>query len=134
NGTEHTPPPRQAARQAEARAGRGTAQIARLRPPAGPNDPTIAGARLRRGSGRRRGGARGGAEAGSHHGFRWRRTFTSGLGWRDDEATTLARPTLVVDSYLWKVYPAGRITVYGKDEFGLLFELGTGPERKRRFT
>src|SRR5881396_2221833 len=24
-----------------------------------------------------------------------------GLGWRDDEATTLARPTLVVDSYLW---------------------------------
>src|SRR5437899_10204275 len=66
--------------------------------------------------------------------LRWRRTLTSGMGWRDDEATTLARPTIVVDSYLWKVYPAGRITVYGKDEFGLLFELGTGPERKRRFT
>src|SRR5439155_19626595 len=65
---------------------------------------------------------------------RWRRTFTSGLGWRDDEATTLARPTIVVHSYTWKVYPAGRVTVYGKDEFGLLFELGTGPERKRRFT
>ena len=46
----------------------------------------------------------------------------------------MARRTIVVDSYLWKVYPAGRITVYGKDEFGLLFELGTGPERKRRFT
>src|SRR5438128_834354 len=48
--------------------------------------------------------------------------------------TTLAGPTIVVDSGIWKVYPAGRITVYGKDEFGLLFELGTGPERKRRFT
>src|SRR5437899_11711504 len=29
--------------------------------------------------------------------------------------TTLARPTIVVDSYRWKVYPTGRITVYGKD-------------------
>ena len=66
--------------------------------------------------------------------LRWRRTLTSGLGWRDDEALTLARPTIVVDSGIWKVYPTGRITVYGKDEFGLLFELGTGPERKRRFT
>lgn len=26
------------------------------------------------------------------------------------------------------------MTVYGKDEFGLVFELGTGPERRRRFT
>src|SRR5437016_9711979 len=33
--------------------------------------------------------------------------------------------TIVVDSEIWKVYPTGRITVYGKDEFGLLFELGT---------
>ena len=46
----------------------------------------------------------------------------------------MARRTIVVDSYLWKVYSAGRVTVYGKDEFGLLFELGTGSERKRRFT
>ena len=46
----------------------------------------------------------------------------------------MARPTIVVDGSIWKVYPTGRITVYGKDEFGLLFELGTGPERKRRFT
>src|SRR6266536_6210032 len=66
--------------------------------------------------------------------LRWRRILTSGLGWREDEALTLARPTVVVDSGIWKVYPTGRITVYGKDEFGLLFELGTGPERKRRFT
>jgi len=46
----------------------------------------------------------------------------------------MARPTIAVDGSIWKVYPTGRTTVYGKDEFGLLFELGTGPERKRRFT
>src|SRR5258708_4044265 len=46
----------------------------------------------------------------------------------------MTRRTIVVDNCIWKVYPTGRITVYGKDEFGLLFELGTGPERKRRFT
>ena len=46
----------------------------------------------------------------------------------------MVRPTIVVDNCIWKVYPTGRITVYGKDEFGLLFVLGTGPERKRRFT
>ena len=46
----------------------------------------------------------------------------------------MARPTIVVDGSIWNVYPTGRITVYGKDEFGLQFELGTGPERKRRFT
>ena len=46
----------------------------------------------------------------------------------------MSRRTIVVNSHIWKVYPAGRVTVYGKDEFGLLFELGTGPERKRRFT
>ena len=46
----------------------------------------------------------------------------------------MTRPTILVDGSIWKVYPTGRITVYGKDEFGLLFELGTDPERKRRFT
>ena len=46
----------------------------------------------------------------------------------------MSRRTIVVDSNIWKVYPAGRMTVYGKDEFGLVFELETGPERKRRFT
>ncbi|HXL52152.1 MAG TPA: hypothetical protein VN945_03385 [Gemmatimonadales bacterium] len=45
----------------------------------------------------------------------------------------MTRRSIVVDSEIWKVYPTGRVTVYGKDEFGLLFELGTGPERKRRF-
>ncbi len=46
----------------------------------------------------------------------------------------MSRRTIVVDSNIWKVYPAGRVTVYGKDEFGLVFELGTGPQGKRRFT
>ena len=42
--------------------------------------------------------------------------------------------TIDVDGDCWKVQPAGRVTAYGNDEFGLPFELGTGPERKRRFT
>jgi hypothetical protein len=46
----------------------------------------------------------------------------------------MARRTIVVDGNTWKVDAAGRVTVYGKDEFGLVFELGTGPERKRRVT
>src|SRR6266705_872290 len=46
HGADHTAAPRNGAGQAEARGGRGTAQIARLRPPARPNDPTTAGARL----------------------------------------------------------------------------------------
>ena len=46
----------------------------------------------------------------------------------------MSRRTIVVDSNIWKVYTAGRVSVYGKDEFGLVFELGTGPDRKRRFT
>jgi hypothetical protein len=46
----------------------------------------------------------------------------------------MARHTIVVDGNTWKVYTAGRVTVYGKDEFGLVFELGTGPDRKRRYT
>ncbi len=46
----------------------------------------------------------------------------------------MARPQIVVDGEAWEVYPSGRVTVYGKDEFGLVFRQGTGPERRRRFT
>ncbi|HEV8266131.1 MAG TPA: hypothetical protein VGQ06_14385 [Gemmatimonadales bacterium] len=46
----------------------------------------------------------------------------------------MARGTVVVDGETWEVYPSGRVTVYGRDQFGLLFELGTGPQRKRRVT
>jgi hypothetical protein len=46
----------------------------------------------------------------------------------------MARRMIVVDGETWEVYPSGRRTVYDKDQFGLVFQLGTGPESKRRFT
>ena len=46
----------------------------------------------------------------------------------------MARRTIVVDGETWEVYPSGRVTVYGKDQFGLVFQQGTGPERRRRYT
>ena len=39
-----------------------------------------------------------------------------------------------VDGDQWVVYPSGRITFYSGDEFGLVFEKGTGPDRVRRVT
>jgi hypothetical protein len=45
----------------------------------------------------------------------------------------VARRRIVVDGEVWDVFPSGRTTVYGRDEFGLVFEQGTGPERKRRY-
>jgi hypothetical protein len=46
----------------------------------------------------------------------------------------VARRTIVVNGQPWEVYPSGRVTVYDKDEFSLMFQLGTGAERKLRFT
>ena len=46
----------------------------------------------------------------------------------------MARRIIVADGGTWEVYPSGRVTVYGKDEFGLVFQQGTGPERRRRYT
>jgi hypothetical protein len=46
----------------------------------------------------------------------------------------MARRTFDVDGETWKVYPSGRVTVYDRDEFGLVFEKGTGPDRVRRVT
>ncbi|MGH7646315.1 MAG: hypothetical protein ACREMR_12115 [Gemmatimonadales bacterium] len=46
----------------------------------------------------------------------------------------MSRRTITVNGERWEVYPSGRSTVYAKDEFGLLFELGTGPERRQRFS
>ena len=46
----------------------------------------------------------------------------------------MARRTLAVDGERWDVYPSGRVTVYGRDQFGLIFERGTGPQRLRRVT
>lgn len=46
----------------------------------------------------------------------------------------MARGQVVVDGGTWEVAPSGRITVYGRDQFGIVFQQGTGPERRRRFT
>lgn len=46
----------------------------------------------------------------------------------------MARRVLTVDGQRWEVFPSGRPTVYGQDQYGLVFQLGTGSERKRRFT
>ena len=46
----------------------------------------------------------------------------------------MARRMIVVDGEPWEVYSSGRGTVYDKDQFGVLFQQGTGPERRRRFT
>jgi hypothetical protein len=42
--------------------------------------------------------------------------------------------TITVDGTRWDVYPSGRITQYDRDEFGLVFVRGTGPEREVRVT
>ena len=44
----------------------------------------------------------------------------------------MARRTIVVDGERWAIYPSGRVTTYDRDECGLVFEKGTGPERVRR--
>jgi len=46
----------------------------------------------------------------------------------------VARRTIEVDGERWEVYPSGRVTAYDRDEFGLVFEKGEGPERARRVT
>lgn len=46
----------------------------------------------------------------------------------------MARRRIVVDGDTWEVLLSGRVTVYGRDQVGILFQQGTGPDRKRRFT
>ncbi len=46
----------------------------------------------------------------------------------------MAGRTIVVDGATWEVAPSGRVTVYGRHQFSVVFEQGTGPERRRRFT
>ena len=45
----------------------------------------------------------------------------------------MVRP-MVIDGERWEVYPSGRVTVYGRDQLGLIFERGTGPQRLQRVT
>lgn len=46
----------------------------------------------------------------------------------------MARREIEVDGERWFVYPSGRVTVYDRDEFGLVFEKGTGGGLVRRVT
>ena len=46
----------------------------------------------------------------------------------------MAGRTIVVSGATWEVAPSGRVTVYGRDQFGVVFEQGAGQERRRRFT
>lgn len=46
----------------------------------------------------------------------------------------MARRTIEIDGERWRVYPSGRVTTYDRDEFGLMFELGSGADRVRRYT
>ena len=45
-----------------------------------------------------------------------------------------ARGTLTVDGEAWEYAPSGYDTVYTKDQFGVVFQCGTGSARRRRFT
>jgi hypothetical protein len=45
----------------------------------------------------------------------------------------MARRMIEVDGERWEVFPSGRVTSYQRDEFGLVFQRGTGPDRVRRF-
>ncbi len=44
----------------------------------------------------------------------------------------MPRRIIEVDGERWEVAVSGRSTQYTKDEFGLVFTRGTGPERERR--
>jgi len=46
----------------------------------------------------------------------------------------MTRRIIEIDGQRWVVYPSGRVTNYERDEFGLVFETGTGKDRIRRFT
>src|SRR3989442_1788877 len=46
----------------------------------------------------------------------------------------MAGRTIVVDGETWEVAPAGRATVYDRDQFAGVLEQGTGPEPRRRST
>jgi hypothetical protein len=44
----------------------------------------------------------------------------------------MPRRIIEVDGDRWEVAVSGRTTQYTKDEFGLVFTRGTGPQRERR--
>ena len=44
----------------------------------------------------------------------------------------MPRLVIEIDGEQWEVAVSGRITQYVKDEFGLIFSRGTGPQREQR--
>jgi hypothetical protein len=44
----------------------------------------------------------------------------------------MPRRIIEVDGVQWQVAVSGRSTQYNKDEFGLVFTRGTGPDREQR--
>jgi hypothetical protein len=44
----------------------------------------------------------------------------------------MPRRVIEVDGELWEVAVSGRVTQYVKDEFGLIFTRGVGPNREQR--
>jgi hypothetical protein len=42
--------------------------------------------------------------------------------------------SIVIEGKSWRVFPSGYITVYDRDEFGILFVAGTGDAREVRVT
>ena len=44
----------------------------------------------------------------------------------------MPRRVIEVDGKQWEVSVSGRVTQYVKDEFGLVFTRGTGPDREQR--
>ena len=44
----------------------------------------------------------------------------------------MPRRIIAADGEQWEVTVSGRITQYVKDEFGLIFTRGVGPDRERR--
>ncbi|MEP6573569.1 MAG: hypothetical protein ABJD11_12765 [Gemmatimonadota bacterium] len=44
----------------------------------------------------------------------------------------MPRRNIEVNGQQWEVAPSGRVTQYNRDEFGLIFTRGSGPERVQR--
>ena len=44
------------------------------------------------------------------------------------------RRSIEVDGERWDIYPSGRVTVYSRDEFSLVFQKGSGSDMARRVT
>jgi len=44
----------------------------------------------------------------------------------------MAKRTIDIDGERWEIAPSGRVTQYSRDEFGLIFTKGTGPNREQR--